>query len=140
MHQHIYQYVHICQSWILGKAPTDAKCGFLNPLPVPNRPWQELSMDFVTGLAVSKPEGFDAIMVVVDRLTKITHLISCNTTVNVADVAKLSLHNICKIHGLPTHITSDTGTQFTAQFWQALLHYLKIKRRMSTPYQPETDG
>jgi hypothetical protein len=95
-------------------------------------------MDFVTGLPES--EGYDAIMVVVDRLTKMRHLLPCNTTVNSEDVAQLYLRNIWKLHGLPTHVTSDRGTQFTAKFWRALCKHLDIEARMSTAFHPETDG
>jgi len=134
--EHIGQYVQNCQSCMLAKAPTHAKYGFLRPLPVPNQMWQEVSMDFLTGLPTS--EEYDAILVVVDRLTKMRHLIACTTTANAADVAKLYLNTVWKYHGIPTHITSDRGTQFIAQFWQSLLK--QIKARMSTPYHPETDG
>jgi transposase InsO family protein len=95
-------------------------------------------MDFVTGLPES--EGYDAIMVVVDRLTKMRHLLPCNTTVNSEDVAQLYLRNIWKLHGLPTHLTSDRGTQFTAKFWRALCKHFGIEARMSTAFHPETNG
>jgi len=95
-------------------------------------------MDFVTGLPIS--EGYDAIMVVVDRLTKMRHLIACHTTINPSEVGRLYLQNVWKHHGIPMYVTSDRGTQFTAQFWQSLLRHLKMKGRMSTPYHPETDG
>lgn len=71
-------------------------------------------MDFVTRL--SESEGFDAFLVVVDRLAKMRHLIPCHTKANSEDVAKLCLRNVWKLHGLLTHITSDRGTQFTAKF------------------------
>ncbi|KAH0603186.1 uncharacterized protein H6S33_008190, partial [Morchella sextelata] len=117
---------------------TPGKLGVLRPLPIPAQPWQEVSMDFVTGLPES--EGYDAIMVVVDRLTKMRHLLPCNTTVNSEDVAQLYLRNIWKLHGLPTHVTSDRGTQFTAKFWKALCKHLDIEARISTAFHPETDG
>ncbi|KAH8152704.1 uncharacterized protein LAJ45_02928 [Morchella importuna] len=79
-------------------------------------------------------------MVIVDRLTKIRHLLPCNTTVNAEDVAQLYLRNVWKLHGLPTHITSDRGTQFTAKFWKEFCKHLSIEARMSTAFHPETDG
>lgn len=75
-----------------------------------------------------------------DRLTKMRHLIPCHTTTDAKQVAKLFLHNVWKLHGLPTHVTSDRGTQFTAKFWKTLCQQLKIEARMSTAYHPETDG
>jgi len=95
-------------------------------------------MDFVTGLPIR--EGYDAIMVVVDRLTKMQHLIACHTTINASAVARLYLQNVGKHHGTPMYVTADRGTQFTAQFWQSLLRHLKMKGQMSIPYDPETDG
>jgi transposase InsO family protein len=95
-------------------------------------------MDFVTGL--SESEAYDAIMVIVDRLTKMRHFIPCNTTVNSEDFTQLYLRNIWKLHGLPTHVTSDCGTQFTARFWKALCKHFGIEARMSTTFHPETDS
>ena len=111
MRKYIARYVrncHICQR---SKPSNHTKFGILRPLPIAQQPWQEVSMDFVTGLPVS--DGFDAVMVVVDRLTKMRHLIPCNTTTSAQDVARLYLCNIWKLHGLPTHVTLDCGTQFT---------------------------
>lgn len=95
-------------------------------------------MNLVIGLP--KSGGFDAVMVVVDRLTKMCHLKPCNITTSAQDVVRFYLCNIWKLHGLPTHITSDRGTQFTAKFWKELSKHLGIKARMSTAYHPETDG
>ncbi|KAH0611235.1 uncharacterized protein H6S33_011662 [Morchella sextelata] len=134
----IARYVRNCHTCQRSKPNTHGKLGVLRSLPIPEQPWQEVSMDFVTGLPES--EGYDAIMVVVDRLTKMRHLLPCNTTVNSEDVAQLYLRNIWKLHGLPTHVTSERGTQFTAKFWKALCKHLNIEARMSTAFHPETDG
>ncbi|KAH0606496.1 uncharacterized protein H6S33_003330 [Morchella sextelata] len=138
MRNYIARYVRNCHTCQRSKPKTHGKLGTLRSLPIPEQPWQEVSMDFVTGLPES--EGYDAIMVVVDRLTKMRHLLPYNTTVNSEDVAQLYLRNIWKLHGLPTHVTSDRGTQFTAKFWKALCKHLNIEARMSTAFHPETDG
>ncbi|KAH0608780.1 uncharacterized protein H6S33_001008 [Morchella sextelata] len=138
MRNYIARYVRNCHTCQRSKPNTHGKLGVLRPLPIPEQPWQEVSMDFVTGLLVS--EGYDAIIVVVDRLTKMRHLLSCNTTVNSEDIAQLYLRYIWKLYGLPTHVTSDRGTQFTAKFWRALCKHLDIEARMSTAFHPETDG
>ncbi|KAH0605317.1 uncharacterized protein H6S33_004539 [Morchella sextelata] len=135
---YIARYVRNCHTCQRSKPNTHGKLGVLRLLPIPEQPWQEVSMDFITSLPES--EGYDAIMVVVDRLTKMRNLLPCNTTVNSEDVAQLYLGNIWKLHGLPTHVTSDRGTQFTAKFWRALCKHLKIEARMSTAFHPETDG
>ncbi|KAH0602478.1 uncharacterized protein H6S33_008817 [Morchella sextelata] len=126
---------HPCQRT---KPNTHGKLGVLRPLPIPEQPWQEVSMDFVTGLPES--EEYNVIMVVVDRLTKMQHLLPYNTTVNSEDVAQLYLRNIWKLHGLLIHVTSDCGMQFTARFWRALCKHFGIEARMSTAFHPETDG
>ncbi|KAH0602480.1 uncharacterized protein H6S33_008819, partial [Morchella sextelata] len=138
MRNYIARYVRNCHTCQRSKPNTHGKLGVLRPLPISEQPWQEVSMDFVTGLPES--EGYDAIMVVVDRLTKMRHFLPCNTTVNSEDVARLYLRNIWKLHGLPTHVTSDRGTQFTAKFWKALCKHLNIEARISTAFHPETDG
>ncbi|KAH0607354.1 uncharacterized protein H6S33_002388 [Morchella sextelata] len=135
---YIAYYVRNCHTCQRSKPNNHGKLGVLRPFPIPEQPWQEVSMDFVTGLPES--EGYDTIMVVVDRLTKMRHLLPCNTTVNSEDVAQLYLRNIWKLHELPTHVTSDHGTQFTAKFWKALCKHLDIEARMSIAFQPEIDG
>jgi transposase InsO family protein len=138
MRETIAQYVRNCFECRRSKPTHHAPYGILRPLPIPTRPWEELSMDFVTGLPLS--EGFDAVMVIVDRLTKQRHLIPCHTTANAKDVADIYLREVWKHHGLPSHITSDRGTQFTAAFWKHLCAVLRIEARMSTAYHPQTDG
>ncbi|KAH0603205.1 uncharacterized protein H6S33_008209 [Morchella sextelata] len=138
MRNYIARYVQNCHTGQRSKPNTHGKLGVLRPLPIPEQPWEEVSMDFVTGLPES--EGHDAIVVVVDRLTKMRHLLPYNTTVNSEDVAQQYLRNIWKLHGLPTHVTSDRGTQFTAKFWKALCKHLDIEARMSTAFHPEIDS
>jgi transposase InsO family protein len=95
-------------------------------------------MDFVVGLPES--DGFDAIWVVVDRLTKQRHFAPCTTTIDATGLADLFLNNVFKLHGLPNSIISDRGTQFASDFWGHLCHCLGIAPRLSTAFHPETDG
>ncbi|KAI0992280.1 hypothetical protein K3495_g15906, partial [Podosphaera aphanis] len=138
MRDYIAKYVRNCHTCQRSKPNNHGKFGVLRPLPIAQQPWQEVSMDFVTGLPVSK--GCDAILVVVDRLSKMRHLIACKITTTSEDLAELYLQHVWKLHGLPTHITSDRGTQFTAHFWKNLCKHLNIEARMSTAFHPETDG
>jgi len=95
-------------------------------------------MDFVTGLPWSN--GNDAIWVVVDRLTKMRHLVPCRTSIDAPSLADLFLDNIRKHHGLPLTIISDRGLQFAAEFWGTVCRRLQIDLRLSTAFHPETDG
>jgi transposase InsO family protein len=128
---------HVCQR---SRSGWHAPFGILRPLPIPDRPWQDISMDFVTGLPESGKEKYDAIWVVVDRLTKDRHLVPCHTTVDAESLADLYIQHIFRLHGLPRTIVSDRGPQFAADFWGRLCSHLGIDRRLSTAFHPQTDG
>jgi hypothetical protein len=95
-------------------------------------------MDFVVGLPWS--EGYNAIWVVIDRLTKGRHLIPCRNNVDSGDLADMFLQHVFRLHGLPSTIVSDRGPQFASGFWGRLCDRLGIDRRLSTAFHPETDG
>jgi hypothetical protein len=95
-------------------------------------------MDFVTGLPESK--GKDAILVVVDRLSKMKHYIACHMTTGSEDLARFYIDHVWKLHGLPTSIVSDRSTQFTSKLWKSPCKALKITAAMSSAFYPEMDG
>lgn len=138
MYQYVEQWTQNCHTCRRIKPSREARQGILRPLPVPERSWQDISMDFVTHLPPSR--GYDAILVVVDRLTKMKHFIPCKGTCNAEEVARLYAYNVWKLHGLPQTIVSDRGPQFVAQFWKHLTRRLQITNLLSTAYHPETDG
>ena len=70
-------------------------------------------MDFIVGLP-KIPNGHDSIWVIVDRLTKVAHFILVRTYYKGNKVAQLYIDNILRLHGVPSQIVSDRGTQFTA--------------------------
>ena len=76
-------------------------------MPTGERPFEEIAMDFVGELTES--EGFNAILVVTDRFTKVQHYLPVKTTWTAADVANAYINKIWRLHGLPRHITSDRG-------------------------------
>ncbi|KAG0160695.1 hypothetical protein PDIDSM_8225 [Penicillium digitatum] len=138
----VYQYVsdwtkncHTCRRITPAR---EVRQGILRQLPVPERAWQDISMDFITHLPLSY--GYDAILVVVDRLTKMKHFIHCKGTCNAEEVARLYTRHVWKLHGLPNTVVSDRGPQFVAQFWKHLTKRLRITNLLSTAYHPETDG
>ena len=81
------------------KPRTDKPYGSSMPLPVPTRPWDLVSMDFVTNLP--NVDGYDAILTIVCALSKMAHFSPCNSTVNSRQLAKLFLDNVYRLHGLP---------------------------------------
>ncbi|KAG5715266.1 hypothetical protein E4T56_gene2989 [Termitomyces sp. T112] len=94
-------------------------------------------MDHIVELPDS--EGFDAILVVICRLTKQALFIPCHTTDTAPDFAKLFLEHIFSKHRLPDDIVSNRGPLFVSHFWQSLCKALEIKTSLSTAYHPETN-
>ena len=106
-------------------------------MPIVESPFEEIAMDFIGELPAS--EDFNAILVVMDRFTKVQHYILANTTWTAENVADSYINNIWKLYGLPRHITSDQGLQFTSKFLNELNRKLNINLRLSTAYHPQTD-
>nr|ABA97778.2 retrotransposon protein, putative, Ty3-gypsy subclass [Oryza sativa Japonica Group] len=113
--------------------------GLLQPLQIPEWKWEEIGMDFITGLPRTS-SGHDSIWVVVDRLTKVAHFIPVHTTYSGKKLAELYLARIMCLHGVPKKIVSDRGSQFTSKFWQKLQEELGTRLNFSTAYHPQTDG
>ena len=93
--------------------------GLLHPLPVPEWKWEVISMDFIIGFPLTWRQH-DSIMVVVDKLTKETHFMPVNSTHKTADIAKIFMKDIFRLHGFPKAIISDRDTKFTSSFWKSL--------------------
>jgi hypothetical protein len=110
----------------------------LQPLEVPNRPFQHISYDMIVKLP--KSNGFDSILVVIDSFTKFGHFIPCREAMNSREVADLFLRDVWKLHGTPEKTVSDRGTQFNSRFIRHLYKRLGIKPSFSSAYHPQTDG
>jgi len=87
-----------------------------------------------------KSSGHDAVMTVMDTVFKRVHFIPTHTMVTVEEAARLFLHHVWKLHGLPKRIVSDRGPQFIALFTKELYRLLDIRISSSTAWHPQTDG
>lgn len=96
-------------------------------------------MDFIVGFPVSS-HCHDAIMVTVDRLTKVTHFAPIRSSYIVVTVARVSLEGVVRLHGIPRWIISYCDPVFTSKFWTTLHHDLGTQLNLSLTYHPKTDG
>src|SRR5258708_3887772 len=108
------------------------------PQTTSNPPWESISMDFIEQLPVS--EGFTAILVIVDRLTKQSLFIPTNDTVDAPQLARLFLTHVFSKHGTPGHVTSNHGTEFMSHFFRSLGSLLSMKLHFMSGYHPEGNG
>jgi hypothetical protein len=113
--------------------------GLLQPLPIPDWKWNDISMDFITGLPTT-PKGHDSIWVIVDRLTKSAHFLPVKITFRPPQYAEKYIAEIVRLHGIPKTIVSDRGSQFNTHFWEHLHKGLGTSLIRSTTYHPQTDG
>jgi transposase InsO family protein len=135
----VREYTRSCPSCQRNKPSSQPPLGLLQPIPVPERNWQSVSLDLITCLPKTS-SGHDSILVVVDRLSKMLHAIPTTIHATSADLARVFHDNIFKLHGLPQQLISDRDTRFTADFWSSLFKTLGTKLSFSTANHPQTDG
>ena len=139
MRAFVNTYVQGCETCTRNKTPRHQPYGLLQPLPIPDIPWQSISMDSIVKLPLSK--GFNSILVVVDRLTKMAHFIPYQERgFDAPNLATVFQQHIFRLHGIPKDIISDRGPVFNSKFWRAFTSGLGIKCNFSTAFHPQTDG
>ena len=134
----VKKYVQGCTKCQQNKVQHQRKAGELHPLEIPEGPWQDISIDMIGPL--SRSNGMDAMVVIVDRFTKMIRLMATTTNISSEGIAKIYRDEIWKIHGVPRTILSDRGPQFASKFMEDFTKVLGTKRKLSTAYHPQTDG
>jgi len=132
------RYLDNCLTCKRMKTTRDRTPGLLQPLPVPARPWQHISMDFCS--FPRDRHGYDAVFTVVDRLSKRPISIPCHKTITAREMAQLFIVHVHRWKGAPETIVSDCGGQFISDFWNEFCRILGVKLKLSTSNHPQTDG
>ena len=130
----VKQYVKGCNSCQRNKNCTEQPAGKLMPNPIPKKPQMYISVDFIIKLPIA--QGYDSILVVVDRLMKMVHFIPTTEKTSAERLARLFRDNVQKLHGLPKSIISDRGPQFMAEIMQELNRMLGIESKLLIAFHP----
>ena len=138
----VKDYVQTCEICQKSKARRHRVYGETTALPLPNRPWQEITMDFITDLPPSKREGcvYDAILVVVCRFSKMCLYVPTNKTCTSVELGRIVIDEVIRRFGVPDGIVSDRGSVFTSAYWEEFCVEAQVSRKLSTAFHPQTDG
>ena len=139
LHEDVLEHVRLCATCQKNKPRTQLPAGLLQPVELPEDRWQVVTMDFITQLPRTKA-GHDAILVMVDKMTKMVHFAPTTTTCTAQMTAKLFVHYVVRTHGVPAKIITDRGPQFAGQFSEAVWKAIGTRQALSTAYHPQTDG
>jgi len=134
----VKDYVLSCTSCTCVKVPRHKPYRFLKQLPIPKKLWNSISMDFIKWLPSSS--GFTSILVVVDCLSKQCLFILTHDMITFPELAKLFLLHVFSKHGVPSHITSDQGSEFISHFFCSLGKALDIRLHFTSSYHLEGDS
>ncbi|KAI2664122.1 Transposon Tf2-11 polyprotein [Labeo rohita] len=138
MHRDTTRYIQSCSVCAMSNTPRHLPTGKLVPLPIPQRPWSHIGVDFVTDLPTS--EGQTCILVTVNRFSKACKLIPLPGLPTAMEIAEHLFHHVFRNYGLPEEIVSDRGPQFISHVWKAFFKLLGVSVNLSSGYHPQTNG
>ncbi|KAL4016708.1 hypothetical protein IC575_024365 [Cucumis melo] len=136
MKREVAEFVSKCLVCQQVKAPRQKPAGLLQPLSIPEWKWENVSMDFITGLPRTL-RGFTMIWVVVDRLTKSAHFVLDKSTYTASKWAQFYMSEIVRLHGVPVSIVSDRDARFTSKFWKGLQTAMGTRLDFSLTFHPQ---
>jgi hypothetical protein len=119
MKKDVAEYVAKCGVCQQVNVERQKPAGPLQPLLIPQWKWEDISMDFVSGLPKGK-RGNNAIWVIVDRLTKSALFLPMKKTDSIDKLAQLYVNEVIRLHGVPVSIVSDRDPRFTSRLWPSI--------------------
>lgn len=138
MEDDIEMYVRTCRTCQIDKTERKKQAGLLQPLPIPERQWESVSMDFISGFPTV--DGLRSVLVVVDRFSKFAVFVGAPHACTAEAAAELFFKHVVKLFGVPKDIVSDRDARFTGKFWTFLFKLMGSDLKFSTANHPQTDG
>uniref|UniRef100_A0AAQ4R4E0 Gypsy retrotransposon integrase-like protein 1 n=1 Tax=Gasterosteus aculeatus aculeatus TaxID=481459 RepID=A0AAQ4R4E0_GASAC len=132
------RHVQNCANCATSKTPRQLPAGLLTPLPIPQRPWSHIAIDFITDLPAS--QGHTTILTIVDRFSKACRLVPLPKLPTALATAELLCNQVFRFYGLPEDIVSDRGPQFTSRVWSAFFQRLNVNVSLTSGYHPQSNG
>ncbi len=132
------QFVVQCILCTRNKPSCHRPYSLLQPLPILERPWHSISMDFIKQLPLSN--GYTTILVVIDCLSKEGVFIPTTDTVTATDVADAFVSHVFSKHGIPLHVSSDRRLEFTSHFFRSLGSLLRMHLHFTSSHHPSANG
>jgi hypothetical protein len=139
MKKYVVYYIARCMEFQRVKAEHRHPTSLLQPLPILEKKWEVVTIDFITKFPRTTRQH-DSIMVVVDKLTKDAHLVPVKITHTTTNIAQIYMREISRLHGIPKAIVSDRDTKFSSNFWRGLFKGFGTDMNFSTTYHPQSDG
>src|ERR1700692_3873848 len=138
MSRDIKRYVSTCDICQKAKPRHHAPAGLLQPIPIPSQPFKVVSMDFIPKLPLSN--GFNNILVIVDKLTKYGIFIPTTTHIKEVETTALFFKHVISKFGIPRQVISDRDTRWHGEFWKEICDRMGMTRSLTTAYHPQADG
>ena len=139
MKNDVTKYVSKCLTYQQVKVEHQVPSGLLNPLPIPQWKWENITMDFVSGFRLTQKKH-DFVWVIMDGLNKSAHFLPVRLDYSMGRLVELYVNEIFRLHGIPISIVSDHDPRFASRFWKELQSALGTRLNFSTSFHPQTDG
>ncbi|KAL0186709.1 hypothetical protein M9458_018379, partial [Cirrhinus mrigala] len=132
------RFINSCPTCQTSKPSKHLPAGLLQPLPLPQRPWSHITIDFITDLPNS--QGNTVILTISDRFSKACRLIPLTKLPSALETAEVLCNQVFRLYGLPDDIVSDRGPQFTSRLWSSFFRLLNVNISLTSGYHPQSNG